>query len=388
MSDFKIPPSVWSDISKANRIVIKIGTKSLLLDDGSFDFKTIASVVQDIKFMVKNTGKQVVLVTSGAVSAGMKKLGMKARPKDVVMQQVAASVGNPLLLNVYIRLFDEMPVAQVLLTQQDLSSRKSYLHFLNTMDRLLQERIVPIVNENDVVSIDELVDTRKGEKGTEYNFSDNDVLSALVAASIGAQLLIILSDVDGLYTKHPNSPKAEFVSYVQSIDDEIRRMGKEGSKYGKGGMITKLRAAEICMLSGVWMVIANAKKTNLVELISRANKCTVFKPMKKLPDKHLWMIFAANVEGKLLIDDGAIAAIQKGASILLPGIVKCEGDFQKGDVVEVLNESKDKVICKGIVNYSSQEIARFMDMYRQSPNTFKKQGISEIMHRDKMALPN
>ena len=247
-------------IHEAQNIVVKIGTKSLLLDDSSFDFKIIASLVQDIKILVRNKGKRVVLVTSGAVSAGMRKLEMDERPRDLVLQQVAASVGNPLLMNEYIRMFGDMPVAQILLTQQALSDRVTYNHFSNTMDRLLRMKIVPIVNENDVISIDELVDTRYGEKHTEYNFSDNDVLSALVAASINADLLVILSDVDGLYTNHPDSNEAEFIPVVNAVTEDIIKMGKDGSKLGRGGMQTKLKAAQICSMAGVWMVIADAKK--------------------------------------------------------------------------------------------------------------------------------
>src|SRR5271157_387259 len=201
----------WDAIKNAHRIVVKIGTKSVLASDGSFDFKTMAALIYDIKTMVKDEGKELVLVTSGAVAAGMKKLGMKERPRDLVLQQVAASVGQPLLLNEYIRMFDDMSVAQILLTQQDLSMRKSYVHFFNAMEQMLKMKIVPILNENDVVSIDELVGTKSGETAKDYNFSDNDVLSALVAASISADLLIVMSDVDGLYNKHPNAKDAEFL---------------------------------------------------------------------------------------------------------------------------------------------------------------------------------
>ncbi|MFX0103412.1 MAG: glutamate 5-kinase [Candidatus Hodarchaeota archaeon] len=376
----------WKSITNCRRIVVKIGTKSLLLDDKSFDYKVIASLVQDIKELMKNRGKEVVLVSSGAVSAGMKKLGMEHRPRDLVMQQVAASVGNPLLINEYTRMFDDVPVAQILLTQNDLSNRKSYVHFSNTMERLLKEKIVPIVNENDVISIDELIDTKSGESDKDYNFSDNDVLSALVAASISADLLVVLSDVDGLYTKHPNAKDAKFIDRVDEINADIWKLGHEGGKVGRGGMATKLKAAEISSKSGIWMIIAHAKRTSLMKLINEGGKCTVFKPEIKMPDKKLWMIFAANVSGKITLDDGAIKALHEGASLLLPGIKDCSGTFHKDDVIEFWDEKQAKLIGKGITNHSSQEISRYLELYKQDPRSYKAQNIGEIIHRDKFTL--
>lgn len=376
----------WESISKSQRIVVKIGTRSLLLEDGSFDFKTIATLVQNIKALMRDDGKEVILVTSGAVSAGMKKLGMEERPRDLVLQQVTAAVGNPLLLNEYIRMFGEVPVAQILLTQQDLSNRKSFLHFLNTMERLLEKGIVPIVNENDVVSIDELVDTRMGESGKDYNFSDNDVLSALVAASTGAGTLVILSDVDGLYSTHPDHDDARFIPHVDTIDEEIKKAGKDSGQGGRGGMVTKLRAAEICMQAGAWMVIGNAKRVELPSLLAGSCKCTVFKPVAKRPNKHLWMIFATNTSGSIKLDEGAVRAIRDGASILLPGIIACRGKFNRGDVIEFLDARDDSCLGKGITNFSSQEIHRFMAIYAKDPASFRSLSLGEVIHRDKMSF--
>nr|MDO8109543.1 glutamate 5-kinase [Candidatus Sigynarchaeota archaeon] len=378
--------AAWDAIKNAKRLVIKIGTKSILLDDRSFDFKTMTALIQDIKDMVKNQDKQVVLVTSGAVAAGMKKIGMKERPRDLVQQQVAAAVGNPLLLNEYVRMFDDMPVAQILLTQQDLSNRKSYVHFSNAMEMMLKMKIIPVLNENDVVSIDELVGTKSGESGKDYNFSDNDVLSALVAASINADLLIVMSDVDGLYTKHPNSKNAEFLPYVEKITDEILAMGQEGGKSGRGGMATKLKAAEIATTSGAWMVICHAKKTNIGELIKGGGKCTVFKPSERLSGKKVWMIFAANVDGRILLDAGAVNAVKSGASVLLPGITKVIGEFNKSDVIEIWDEKNNIMLGKGMTSHSSQEIEHFLKLMKQDIKLFKSQEIGEIILRDNLAL--
>jgi len=375
----------WPAIRDAKRIVIKIGTKSLLLDDRSFDFKTMATLIQDIKQMIKDQGKEVVLVTSGAVSAGMKKLGIEERPRDLVLQQVAAGVGNPLLLNEYVRMFDDVPVAQVLLTQEDLSNRISYNHFLDAMERMLQMGVVPIVNENDVVSIDELVGTKSGESMIDYNFSDNDVLSALVAASINADLLVVMSDVDGLYTKPPTEDGAEFIPYVDELTDEIKVLGLGGSNLGRGGMVTKLKAAQICMQSGVWMIITNAKKAEVIDLVASGGKCTIFKPAERLPGKKLWIIFAANVQGKISLDDGAVEAIRSGASLLLPGITSVQGEFHENDVVEIW-DSTDLCLGRGMTNYSAQEIERFLTLYHQDKKLFRSQNVEEIVHTEKMAL--
>lgn len=378
--------AAWDAIRTAHRIVVKMGTKSVLEGDGSFDFKTIAALVHDIKTMVKDEGKELVLVTSGAVAAGMRKIGMKERPRDLVLQQVAASVGQPLLLNEYVRMFGDMPIAQILLTQQDLSMRKSYVHFSNAMEQMLKMKIVPILNENDVVSIDELVGTKSGEMAKDYNFSDNDVLSALVAASISADLLIIMSDVDGLYTKHPNAKNAEFLPYVEKITDEILAMGQEGGKLGRGGMATKLKAAQIGTMAGVWMIICHAKKTNIGQLFSEGVKCTIFKPAERLPGKKVWMVFAANVGGRVMLDQGAVEAVKDGASILLPGVTKVIGNFNKNDVIEFWDEEHGKVLGKGMANLSSNEIERFIKLYQENPSACKSQNVGEIIRRDNLAI--
>ncbi|MEX2716519.1 MAG: glutamate 5-kinase [Candidatus Sigynarchaeota archaeon] len=365
---------------------MKIGTSSILLDDRSFDFKTMAALIHDIKDMVKNQGKEIVLVTSGAVAAGMRKLGWNERPRDLVAQQVAAAVGNPLLLDEYVRMFGDTPVAQVLLTQQDLSNRKSYLHFSNAMEMMLKLKVIPILNENDVVSIDELADTSSGEAGKDYNFSDNDVLSALVAASINADLAIIMSDVDGLYTRKPSAKNAVLIPYIEALTSDIMALGQDGSKAGRGGMVTKLKAAQICTMSGVWMIICNAKKTDIGKLVNEGARCTVFKPSERMPGKKIWMVFASNVSGKIMLDEGAIKAVSSGASILLPGILQVSGDFHKGDVVEVWDESCSKLLGKGLSNYSSHEIARFINLYRTDREAFKKESVGEIIIRDNLAL--
>ncbi|MCP4761605.1 MAG: glutamate 5-kinase [archaeon] len=341
---------IWKDIQNKKRFIIKIGTNSLLEKSGKFDYVSIAKLVKGIKILIEN-GKEVLLVSSGAISAGMKKLGLKERPNDIVAQQAIAAIGNPILMNQYSQMFEETPIAQVLLTQHDLSGRSNYMHLRNALEKMLSMGIVPIINENDVVSIDELAGTDINPNKTEYNFSDNDVLSALTTGALDADVLIILSDVNGLYTKHPNSPKAEFIDIVEKVDDKIKKMGQKGGKGGRGGMKTKILAAEIATKSGAYTVITSAKDSTIDELISGNIKCTIFLPEKARSKKSIWLIYATNADGKIVIDEGAKKALKSGASLLLPGIRDIQGNFVEKEVVQIIDENLT-VFAKGIVNYS------------------------------------
>ena len=346
--------NIWKEIRSKNRFIIKIGTNSLLEKSGEFDYITIAALIKGIKYLLK-LNKQVILVSSGAISAGMKQLRIVERPNDIVTQQVLAAIGNPILIQKYIQMFDGIPIGQVLLNQTDLSNRTSYLHFRNAIEKMLSMGILPIINENDVVSIDELVGTSQNPNEIEYNFSDNDVLSALVVGALDGEVLLILSDVDGLYTKHPNSPKAEFIEIVETINDEIKKMGGSQTKGGRGGMKTKIMAAEIATKTGAFTIITHSKKFNIESLFNNELKATIFLPSKSISGKKIWLIYATNAEGKIFIDEGALEAIKNGASLLLPGIIKTSGNFVERDVVQIVDKNS-KIVAKGIVNYSSKVI--------------------------------
>jgi len=369
MDNAKMPPikkTIWEEIKKKKRFVIKIGTNSLLERDGRFDHLSMAKLVKIIKQLLK-AKKEVLLVSSGAISAGMRKMGLEQRPNDIVEQQVLAAIGNPLLIQQYNQLFETIPTAQVLVTQQDLSRRVSFIHFRDALERMLSMGVVPIINENDVLSVDELVGSADLLNSTEFNFSDNDVLSALITGAMKADVLIILSDVQGLYTKHPNSPKAEFIEIVPEIDEKIKAMGKAGSKGGRGGMKTKLLAAEIATKSGAHVMITSVKDEKLGDLLEGNIKSTLFLPnqnsngRRSLADRVIWLLFATNAEGTIIVDKGATKALRNGASLLLPGIIEVQGKFVEREVVEIRNPDGEN-IAKGIANYSSKVIKERINM--------------------------
>jgi glutamate 5-kinase len=373
--------SVASAIRAANRIVVKIGTSSLVKDDKTFDLETIKKLAFDIEAL-KKRGKEVLLVTSGAVTAGIEAMKITERPREVVALQVLAAVGQPLLMGVYSRFFSEYRVAQILLTQRDLSDRQSFNHFREALEQMLRMGIVPIINENDTVSIDELTHP----EGLEFNFSDNDVLSALVAASIKAELLVILSDTDGLYDKNPSYEGAQLIPFINKITPEIRNVAEGGGKLGRGGMGAKLLAADIVTNAGAAVIIANAKKTRLVDIIDKTNVGTVFQPQEELPDKKLWMLFSTILAGKLIVDDGARDAIINGASLLFAGIVKIAGHFHKKDIVEIMDKNGDR-FARGIINYSSDELSRILKMPLDVRKEYLRMGqIKDIISRYNMAI--
>jgi glutamate 5-kinase len=284
----------------------------------------------------------------------------------------------------YAKFFEEMPIAQILLTQENLSHRKSYLHVKNTLETALKMKIVPIINENDVVSIDELAGFKTGENTT-YNFSDNDVLSAIITASIGADLLIILSDVDGFYDADPKRKDASKFECITEITPEMKRMAKRGSSSGRGGMVTKLRAAEIATRSGADFILASAKSHSLYDIVNKGNIGTIFCSTKKLPRRELWMIYAANISGSCSVDDGARNAVIKGASLLLPGISKVKGDFTRGEVIEI-RDSRGKVFAKGLTNYSAKDIKRFLKIVNTEDFKAIRKILSEVVSHTNICL--
>jgi len=373
----KIP---WDMIKKAEKIVIKFGTRALVKENKEFDEELFQKLGEDIKKLMEMQ-KKIVIVSSGAVNAGVKKLQLQSRPKELLYQQMLAAIGNPILMNQYQKYFP-VPVAQVLVTQEDLSNRTAYVNIRNTLRLMMKENIIPIINENDVVSINELY----SEEGTEYNFSDNDLLSALIASTIKADLLIIFSDVDGLYTKHPNSKFKEFVPYVEEINDDIRKMAKSGSNMGRGGMISKIMAAEIANESGTNVLITHSKKTRLIDIFESKVVGSFFK-RKEVPikNRHFWLIHAGIVRGTLSVDEGAKNAIIEGKSLLIPGIIDFKGMFNKDDIVSI--EFEGKQIAKGKINFSSDELTRFKEMEEEERKEyFKKHGIKEIISNENIGF--
>ena len=335
-------------LENIQKIVVKVGTSTLTNGDGSLNIEKIKKIVSELSNL-SDKGYDVVLVTSGAVGAGMGKLNMTERPKTLSEKQALASIGQVALTHLYQLLFQEYGkiIGQILLTRGDFSDRRRYLNARNVCNTLLKNKIIPIINENDAVVSNEL------------KVGDNDTLSALVSGLIDADLLIILSDVQGLYNKNPQKYEdANLIEIVGKIDDDIKKIaGGEGSKFGTGGMITKIIAAEMATKIGTNMVIASGDDPkNISRIVEKENIGTLFtKKNKKISSKKYWLAYGTNKKGLLTIDEGAEKAIFKGKSLLPVGIKSFEGDFDKGTVVKIMN-MKNENIATGISNYSSDEI--------------------------------
>ena len=258
-------------------------------------------------------------------------------------------------MSTYRKLFKKhgLKVAQILLTAEDLSNRAAYLHICNVLDMTLQLGIVPIINENDVTSTDELIPVTKGY---EVNFSDNDILSVLVANALEATLVIILSNVDGLYTMHPKKRGAKLIKTVEKVTPQLKCEIEGKSRLGRGGMKTKLKAAEIATTSGVPLIIANSQQPNVILDILAGKKIgTLFKPQKRLPQMKRWIAYGASVKGQIYVNEGAKKAILKGASLLPVGVTKLTGTFNEGDVISLIDQNNGE-FAKGNPNYNSAEI--------------------------------
>ena len=335
-------------LKNIQKVVVKVGTSTLTKEDGNLNIEKIKKIVSELSNL-SDKGYDVVLVTSGAVGAGMGRLNMTERPKTMSEKQALASVGQVALTHLYQMLFQEYGkiIGQLLLTKGDFSDRRRYLNARNVCNTLLKNKIVPIINENDAVVANEI------------KVGDNDTLSALVSGLIDADLLIILSDVQGLYNKNPQKYEdANLIEIVGKIDEDIRKTaGGEGSKFGTGGMITKIIAAEMATKIGTNMVIASGEDPrNITRIVEKENIGTLFtKKHKKISSKKYWLAYGTNKKGVLIIDEGAEKALFIGKSLLPVGIKEIEGDFEKGTVVKIMN-LKNETVATGISNYSSDEI--------------------------------
>ena len=338
---------------KSKLFVVKVGTSSLTRNNGSLNVEAMDRIVGQIADAMK-AGNRIVLVSSGAVASGIAELGIKPKPRDILFQQVSAATGQSILMRYYRELFKPygLKVAQILLTQDDLSDRKSFVHTRDVLEMLLQIGVVPIINENDVTSIDELIPVMEGFR---VNFSDNDVLSALIANAMEADLLIVLSDVDGLFTMSPEKPEAELIPVVEEITSELKNVAEKKSKLGRGGIKTKLQAAEIVTSSGIPMIFSNSNRKNvLMDIIAGKSVGTLFKPTGKMKNIKRWIAFGASTKGRITVNDGAKQAIIKDASLLSVGIVNVSGSFNVGDVVDLIDQN-GTIFARGIANYTSEE---------------------------------
>jgi glutamate 5-kinase len=335
-------------------IVVKVGTSGITTSQGKLDEQEMQNLTAQIAAAHKQ-GDKIVLVTSGAVAAGIAELGIAPKPNDIVFQQAAAATGQSVLMAKYRELFKKhgLKVAQILLTAEDLSNRTSYLHTCNVLEMLLKTDVIPIINENDVTSIDELTPLTEGYR---VNFSDNDILSVLVANTIRANLVVILSDVNGIYTTDPQNPNAKVIKTVENITAELKNALNGKSKWGRGGIQSKVKAAEIATTCGIPLIVANSRRENvLTDILAGKEVGTYFKPQCRMPAVKRWIAYGASVKGQIHVNEGAKKAIMEGSSLLPVGVSKIIGHFNAGDVVGIVDPCNVE-FAKGNPNYNSGEL--------------------------------
>lgn len=370
----------FRDLSRAKRIVIKVGTSSLTDKSYRLEPRKVEKLAIEI-VKLKKHGKEVILVTSGAIGAGIGKLDLKRRPRDIKVLQATAAVGQNILMSTYDRYFAnyDQIIAQVLLTHEAFFNRQRYLNLRNTLVALLKSGIIPIINENDTVAVDEI------------KLGDNDNLSALVASNLDADLLIILSDVDGLYTYNPKrSKKAKLISVVDEITPEIERIAETGGKTGVGGMKTKIQAAKVTMKAGIPLIIANGGEENiLIRIIEGERVGTLFMPKttRKMNGREHWILFAASPKGRIKVDEGAKTALIENSSSLLPsGIIDVENEFRSGDTVSIV-DARGVEFAKGISNYSSSDIEKIKGAQsREIELILGRKDYNEVVYRGNLVL--
>ncbi|MGJ3250706.1 MAG: glutamate 5-kinase [Elainellaceae cyanobacterium] len=364
-------------------LVIKIGTSSLTQSKtGHLALSTIASLVEALCHL-RNQGHEVILVSSGAVGVGCVRLGLTERPKTMSMKQAVAAVGQGRLMRVYDDLFTSLqqPIAQVLLTRSDLVQRSRYVNAYRTFRQLLRLGVIPIVNENDTVSVDELT------------FGDNDTLSALVASLVEADWLFLLTDVDRLYSAdprlHPDAQPIHLVDTVDELHDLQISVGDRGSNWGTGGMITKIAAARIATTAGVRMVITDGRSPqNITKILAGEPLGTWFEPKPQPSNaRKRWIAHGLVPAGKLYLDQGAVTAIcRAGRSLLAAGITEIEGEFQRKDAVQLCDRTGHEV-ARGIVNYNSAELQKIRGAHSEKiSQILGYEGAETVIHRDNLVL--
>ena len=365
------------------RVVVKAGTNVLTGDADHLDQEMMASLVDQIAHL-RQQGGEVILVTSGAVAAGRHVLKLAKERKDIPFRQVLASVGQSRLMGVYEELFGKhaITVAQALVTRGDLSDRLGYLNVRNTLLALLELRVVPVINENDVIAVEEL--------GGEV-FGDNDNLSAMVANLVDADLLVMLTDTQGLYTADPDvDPEATLVRRVERIDATIEALaGTHADPQSRGGMLTKLQAARLATASGVAVVIADGRQPGiLARIVAGEEVGTLFTPTaSKMESRKRWMLSDLSTRGEILVDQGAAEALRHHNSSLLPaGVQGVNGAFQRGDIVSITTPDGTRVAC-GITNYPSQDIEAIKGLRSDRIEAaLGYQYGQEVVHRNNLVL--
>ena len=361
------------------KVIIKIGSSSLVNDDLSINQPVLILIMQAFK-KLSDEGIQPCLVTSGAIAVGMHDLQISEKPKNMGLKQACAAVGQAKLMEYYNKCASiyGLTLGQILVNHDDFQIRKRMTHLSDTLDNMFKKGIIPVINENDALSVDEI------------KVGDNDTLAGLIAPMIGADLLILFSDIDGLYDADPKkNPDAKLIEEVDRIDQNILKfVGDTSSGVGTGGMKTKIDAAVICTTAGSDMMICNSAEIgNLAEIVAGERKGTLFKRSKGINSREHWIIFKTNSSGEITVDDGLkTALLSKKVSILPSGIKKVEGTFGKGSVVEV-KDGEGKTIGKGISAYSDFEIDKIMGKKSDEISSILGyEGKSEVIHANDLVI--
>jgi len=367
-------------VKRAKRIVIKIGTRVITCDNNTLSLPVISSIVSQVLESIGGE-REFIIVSSGAIALGLGRLGLTRRPGEINLLQAAAAIGQSWLMHTYEAEFQKYrhETAQILLTYEDIQNRRRYLNIRNTIFTLLSFGVIPIVNENDTVSFSEI------------RFGDNDLLSAYLSSMIDADLLLILTDIEGLYDKNPiQSKEARIISRVTNITSQIKSFARgRGSKFSSGGMESKIKAAEIATRSGVSVVISSGKELDLKGILKGEEIGTFFEPSgKRIRGKKRWIAFNPRVDGVIVIDRGGEKAIVEENKSLLPvGIVEVKGNFRLGGNVSIRNREGEE-IARGLTNFSSREIGLLKGLKtKMIPEILSTQTyFEEVVHRDNMVV--
>ncbi len=367
-------------LHSCQRIVVKVGTSTITYPNGQMNLSRIEKLAWELSDL-HNEGREILLVTSGAVAAGVGRLGKREYPKTLPLKQAMAAVGQGTLLHLYEKFFAEYGkyIAQVLLTKDDFDERLRYLNARNTLNTLLQLGTIPVINENDTVVVEEI------------KFGDNDTLSALVAEIVDADLLIILTDIDGLYDQDPRiEPGASLIQELEEMPELVEKGLKgRGHKFSSGGMYTKLLAARMAMASGIPMVVANGHQPGTVRGIIEGQRLgTLFKPKEgKMQARKRWIAFGSQTHGSLCLDNGAVEALRKkGRSLLPSGITAVNGAFERGNIVSIVNGAGQD-IGRGMVNYNDEEIRMIMGKKStEIAGILGAKDYDEVIHRNNLTV--
>lgn len=347
------------NLIKSERIVFKFGTNVLRNDDGEISLSRIYTFIEDIA-KLKKEGKEIIVVTSGAVGLGAKKLGVDSN-ESMSVKQACAAVGQSRLMCIYENGFDKYgyTTAQILLTEEDFTQRIKYLSLHDTLNTLIKLGTIPVINQNDTVSTEELAFY---QDAFQISFSDNDKLSALVASELDADLLVILSDIDGLFNDNPKTnPDATKIDVVEEITQEFEEFATGASSGGRGGMKTKLEAMKVITRSGGTGLIANGNESHVIKRIFEQEELgTIFLPTESLPNKKRWIAYATNIPAQLTVNDGAKKALTQKESSLLPiGVLAITGNCKKGDIVSIL-DTEGTEFARGMVNYNYSDCKKII----------------------------